>query len=137
MRLVRLPCWVELLSRLKPFDSFDQNERLEPKLFVDAPVCVEEVKPRSAPRIFEFTGVVPLEITGIYWRAKVQRGPNASFQSGHDRQALDVPYRQATDGGSCSQRSRLSWTPTPRPSRRKAAFPFVGFLARVEDGVHG
>ena len=65
MCLVGLPCWVELLFRLKPFDLFDQNERLGPKLFLDAPVYVEEVKPRSAPRIFEFTGVVPLETTEI------------------------------------------------------------------------
>jgi hypothetical protein len=53
------------LFRLKAFDLLDENERLEPKLFVEAPRYVEEVKPRPAPRIFEFTGVVPLETTGI------------------------------------------------------------------------
>ena len=38
---------------------------------------------------------------------------------------------------SSNLRSRPSWTPTPRPSRREAASPFVGILARIEDGVHG
>ena len=40
--------WVELLFRLKAFDLLDENERLEPKLFVEAPRYVEEVKPRPA-----------------------------------------------------------------------------------------
>ena len=63
--LVRLPHWVEILFRLETFYLLDQSERLESKLFVDGHIYAEEVKPRSAPRIFEFTGVVPLETTGI------------------------------------------------------------------------
>ena len=53
------------MFRLEPFDLLDQNERLEPKLLLDAPVYVGEVKPRPAFRTFESTGVVPLETTGI------------------------------------------------------------------------
>ena len=77
--VVRLPRWVELLFRLKAFDLLDQNERLEPKLFVEAPIYVEEVKPRPAPRIFEFTGVVPLETTGIDERVGTSTKNSAFF----------------------------------------------------------
>lgn len=88
LSVVRLPRWVELLFRLKAFDLFDENERLEPKLFVEAPRYVEEVKPRPAPRILELTGAVPLETTGIDERVGTSTKNSAFFFASEESNEL-------------------------------------------------